>query len=70
MIPKYPFLVTVQRSPGGTRPTQQQFSFESVAAATLAAEGHAKDKQARRVSLSMVIEEWSPSGPDAPLTRR
>lgn len=58
MIPKYPYVVTVYRRPGGTRPVLQQFSFESVGTANEAAVAHAKDRATIKVSLQVVLQEW------------
>jgi hypothetical protein len=55
---KYPYVVTVYRKPGGTRPVVQQSSFEAVGSALAAAEGHARDRATVRVSLGLILQEW------------
>lgn len=56
---KYPYVVTVYRKPGGTRPVVQQSSFETVGSALAAAEGHSRDRATTKVSLTVLLQEWA-----------
>jgi hypothetical protein len=54
---KYPFVVTVYRKPGSTRPIVQQHSFEDVGVAHSEMGKFGNDQQVVRIALSVTLKE-------------
>lgn len=61
MIGKYPFVLTVYRAPGTSKPIMQQHSYEAMGPALAAQRGHFGDRSVLKVTLSVVLDEMNRS---------